>query len=184
MARDSDSKSLHSFHRRLLVEQWIQNTLYALFSKVKEMQLAIEAASGKEKSLLSDLEEKSKTISAIEKENSNIVRNDVSLILIRVPMNFWTVIGIYFSILKLDLILFDPIIIINFKVTKIWKSDDSTVPVCPICCAKRNIQAPIAPWSTFFVYLSKFRARILLFGWRGYPPDIRDVTDRTGELCI
>ena len=82
------------------------------------MQLAIEAASGKEKSLLSDLEEKSKTISAIEKENSNIVRNDVSLILIRVPMNFWTVIGIYFSILKLDLILFDPIIIINFKFTK------------------------------------------------------------------
>ena len=57
-------------------------------SKVKEMQLAIEAASGKEKTLLSDLEEKSKTISAIEKENSNIVRNGVSLIIKRLSMNF------------------------------------------------------------------------------------------------
>ena len=38
------------------------------------MRLAIEAASGKEKSLLSDLEEKSKTISAIEQEKSSIVR--------------------------------------------------------------------------------------------------------------
>ena len=39
------------------------------------MRNAIEQAMGKERSLLSDLEEKSKTISAIEMEKSNIVSN-------------------------------------------------------------------------------------------------------------
>jgi early endosome antigen 1 len=42
-------------------------------TKVKEMQQAIEDALGKELNLLSDIEEKNKTIFAIEEEKSNIV---------------------------------------------------------------------------------------------------------------
>jgi len=42
-------------------------------TKVKEMQKAIEDALGKELNLLSDIEEKNKTIFAIEEEKSNIV---------------------------------------------------------------------------------------------------------------
>jgi len=66
------SKTLQSEKAR--VEE-LESVISATEDKVTEMRTAIEAATGKELSLLSDLEEKSKTISAIEQEKSSIVSN-------------------------------------------------------------------------------------------------------------